>query len=65
MKRVALITHLGFPIDPRMVLQQELRHLHVTVVTGHVQWSVTHLQKVNAKATQSQTTSTIIKKGDT
>ena len=36
--------YLGLGIDVCLVLQQKLHQLDVPVMTGHVQWSVTHLQ---------------------
>lgn len=36
--------YLGLGIDVCLVLQQKLHQLDVPVMTGHVEWSVTHLE---------------------
>lgn len=36
--------YLCFSIDLSLVLQEEMHHLYVAIVTGNVQWSVPHLQ---------------------
>lgn len=41
--------YLGFAIGSGLVLQQEVCHLCVAVVTGHVQRSVTHLHEEGHK----------------
>lgn len=37
--------YLGLAIDSGMVVQQEVCHLCIAIVTGHVQRSVTHLHE--------------------
>lgn len=37
-------THLGLGIDICLVLQQKLHQLDVSIMTGHVEWSITHLE---------------------
>lgn len=40
-----LLPHLSFAVEPGVVLQQEVGHLSVAIVTGHVERSVAHLQR--------------------
>lgn len=37
------MNYLGFSVDLGLVFQQEVDHLHVAVVTGHMERSVTQL----------------------
>lgn len=37
--------YLGFAIDSGVVLQEEVSHLRVAIVAGHVQRRVTHLRE--------------------
>lgn len=47
--RHVVFVYLCFAIDSCMVLQQEVCHLCVAIVTSHVQWSVTHLSELKMK----------------
>lgn len=38
-----LASYLGFAVDPRLVLNQEVCHFCVAIVTGHMYRCVTHL----------------------
>lgn len=38
------MNYLGFSVDLGLVFQQEVDHLHVAVVTGHMERSVTQLR---------------------
>lgn len=40
-----LLPHLSFAVEPGVVLEQEVGHLGVAIVTGHVERSVAHLQQ--------------------
>lgn len=37
--------YLGFGIDFSLVLQEEVHHLYIAIVTGHMQWRISHLNQ--------------------
>lgn len=48
-----LLPHLSFAVEPGVVLEQEVGHLGVAIVTGHVERSVAHLQGGREEHTDS------------
>lgn len=44
-KSLLLNGYLGLSVDLRLIFQQEIDHLHVAIVTGHMERSVSQLMK--------------------
>ena len=51
---VCVCVYPGFAADSGLVLQEEVRHLEVAIVTSHMQRSVTHLLEYREKETERE-----------
>lgn len=52
-KTTTINDYLGLSVELRLILQQEVDHLHVAIVTGHMERSVSQLMTAEIKRGKS------------